>query len=42
MNINVGRKIISYLFANHVYSPYSIQMESKTSVITQISGYGAS
>jgi len=29
-----GKKIISYLFANHVYSPYSIQIDSETSVNT--------
>jgi len=30
------RTVISSLFASHVYSPYSIQIDSKQSVDTQI------
>jgi len=32
-------KLIS--FVSHVYDPYSIQIDSKISVNTQISGFGA-
>jgi len=36
------KTLISSLFASHVYSPYSIQIENKPSVDTQITFFGAS
>jgi hypothetical protein len=35
------KTVISSLLASHVYSPYSIQMDSKASVDTKIPFFGA-
>jgi len=39
--MSISKKLISSLFASHVSSPYSIQIDSKPSVKTQIFWFGA-
>jgi len=40
--VSNSKIIISSLFAGHVSSPYSVQIDSKTRVNTQISRFGTS